>query len=194
MAICKTNEGFVKRYIKVFKEVMLELKETYGIESTYDIGSMDIDITLYLGYKSHCMVIEDYNLINTFKDGVDLLNGFLKELRRVWELPDDPYRMFEERVYKEFNLNMASDYWRDKVKVDVTGNEVRVTLTPTITNLLTPTLESMIRKNELEERVFKCTVSDKITFLNADELGYRMAHKMIDDYYEELYKDAYEDL
>ena len=163
----RANENFNLIYIlKIIKNWM-------GIDYwIHWIEDAHVWVTFKLHYKEHFMVLDDIIFDETM-DEYDKADVILNNLIYYFDLADEPIDEFKNAIEKEFTIYEAKDGETVNVNVILGEGRVEVTLTNNETG---------------EERMFEGFIDEEVTdedirYDNASELGYKMAHLLLIDYW-----------
>ena len=167
----KINEA-VKNYGLL--EILYYIKHDMGIDYKLDLNNKKDEIGVYfkLHNKQHYMLLDDI----IFDDELDAWIKFdfiMDELMYYFGLECSPSLEFRKALKEEVVRYEAEDYERVEVKTSV-NDKVEVVIVD----------EEIGERRELGEWF----IEEDITYGNARDLGYEIAHKMLERFWGRKYK------
>ena len=167
----KINEA-VKNYGLL--EILYYIKHDMGIDYKLDLNNKkdEIGVSFKLHNKEHYMILDDI----IFDDELDAWIKFdliTDELMYYFGLECSPSLEFRKALNEEVVRYEAEDYERVEVKTYV-NDKVEVVIVD----------EEIGERRELGEWF----IEEDITFENARDLGYEIAHKMLERFWGRKYK------
>ena len=165
----KINDA-VKNYSLL--EVLYFVKHDMGIDYKLDLyNEKRVGVSFKLHNKEHYMILDDI-IFDEELDSWIKFDLIMDELMYYFGLECSPSLEFKKALEKEFILYEAEDYEHIEVKTYV--NKVKVAFID----------EELGERREFGEWFIK----EDITYANARDLGYEVAHSMLGDYWGRKYK------
>ena len=150
-------------------EILTGFREVMGIDSRLDRSEKEkVAVTFMLGYKEQKMILDDI-IFDESLDIIDKTDIILEELIYVFDLADDPILEFADALSKEFCIHEKRDNEEVYTKV-ILEDTVEVSITHS--------------KTGKKKRVFVGFIEEDITYENASRVGYEIAHKMLERFWD----------
>ena len=165
-------------------EILYYIKHDEGIDYRLDLDLRNakerVGVCFKLHNKEHYMILDDIIFDdNDELDGWGKRDMIMGELLYYFDLENNILKEFKKAIEKEFSIYEADDNERVEVKFSVFTNGVEVAL---VNDLLD-------KRREIGEYHVDGDINyNNITYANARDLGYEVAHKMLEEYWGRKYK------